>query len=111
MKCLSLCDFSRVISRGSLNNGFYYFNFMEIDMPKDLNNRSQIPNLINDASFASMLSMSTSWIRGERSKRLKGKDHTLEIDPVMIGSSPRYLISDVEAFIASLVSANKRGDV
>ena len=67
------------------------------------------PKLVNDKSVAAKLSMSPSWVRKQRSNRNHGLSHTLEIDPVMIGSSPRYLISDVDAFIASLVTANKNG--
>ena len=65
--------------------------------------------LIGDRAVASKLSMSQSWVRGQRHLRKRELPHTLEIDPVMIGSSPRYLISDVEAFIESLVPANKNG--
>jgi hypothetical protein len=66
-------------------------------------------NLLNDADIALTLSMSRSWVRGQRSDRKHGLPHTLKIDPVMIGSSPRYLVSDVEGFIEGLVPANKNG--
>ena len=65
--------------------------------------------LIRDKELASRMAMSGSWVRGERHKRRKGLPHTLNIDPVMIGSSPRYRIEDVEAFIEGLVPANQNG--
>jgi len=64
-------------------------------------------NLICDAEVASTLSMSRSWVRGERRNRRKGLSHTLNIDPVMVGSSPRYRIVDIEAFIEGLTPANE----
>ena len=63
--------------------------------------------LIDDKAFAAHLSLSPSWVRVERHKRRKGLPHTLNIDPVMVGSSPRYRVEDVEAFIEGLTSANE----
>ena len=65
--------------------------------------------LVTDRSVAEALSMSQSWVRGQRSDRINDRAHILDIDPVMVGSSPRYLVSDVEAFIEKLVPANKNG--
>ena len=65
--------------------------------------------LIDDKAFAAHLSLSPSWVRVERHKRRKGLPHTLNIDPVMIGSSPRYRMEDVEAFIEGLNPANDNG--
>ena len=48
--------------------------------------------LINDSRIADMLGMSRSWVRKQRFNRRRGLPHTLTIDPVMIGSAPRYLI-------------------
>ena len=62
---------------------------------------------LNDSAVAATVCMSKSWVRVERHKRRKGLPHTLNIDPVMIGSSPRYKIEDVEAFIEGLTSANE----
>ena len=63
----------------------------------------------DDHALAVTLSLSPSWVRGQRYKRRKGLPHTLDIDPVMIGSSPRYRIEDVEAFIKGLIPANQNG--
>lgn len=65
--------------------------------------------LIDDKAFAAHLSLSPSWVRVQRYKRRKGLPHTLNIDPVMIGSSPRYRMEDVEAFIEGLDPANDNG--
>ena len=58
--------------------------------------------LISDADIADMLGMSRSWVRKERLNRRRGLPHTLTIDPVMIGSAPRYRRSEVVDWVASL---------
>jgi predicted DNA-binding transcriptional regulator AlpA len=55
--------------------------------------------LYSDADLALLLRMSRSWIRKERMRRRTGLPHHLTIDPVMIGSCPRYRVSDVEAWL------------
>ena len=65
-----------------------------------------IQAFMDDKGLASTICMSPSWVRVQRYKRRKGFSHTLTIDPVMIGTSPRYRIEDVEAFIESLAPAN-----
>lgn len=62
---------------------------------------------LNDTAVAETMCMSKSWVRVERHKRRKGLPHILSIDPVMIGSSPRYRMEDLEAFIEGLTSANE----
>ena len=69
--------------------------------------KDQASRLVGDTTLASLLAMSNSWVRVERHKRRNGLPHTLNIDPVMVGSSPRYKIEDVEAFIEGLTSANE----
>lgn len=58
--------------------------------------------LISDADIADMLGMSRSWVRKERLNRRRALPHTLIIDPVMIGSAPRYRRSEVMDWVASL---------
>lgn len=67
------------------------------------------PIFLNDSAVAETVCMSPSWVRVQRYKRRKGLPHTLNIDPVMIGSSPRYRMEDVEAFIEGLDPANDNG--
>ena len=67
------------------------------------------PIFLNDSAVAETVCMSPSWVRVQRYKRRKGLPHTLNIDPVMIGTSPRYRMEDVEAFIEGLDPANDNG--
>ena len=62
--------------------------------------------LLNDTALAAMVGMSNSWIRVQRYIRRRGLPHILNIDPTMVGTSPRYRIEDVEAFIEGLAPAN-----
>ncbi|MBT4885661.1 MAG: helix-turn-helix domain-containing protein [Planctomycetaceae bacterium] len=62
--------------------------------------------LIGDNEIADLLSVSRSWIRVERHKRRHGQNHKFNIDPVMIGSMPRYRHEDVIAWINNLTPAN-----
>ena len=71
--------------------------------------KDQASRLVGDTKLASLLAMSNSWVRVERHKRRKGLPHVLNIDPVMIGSSPRYRTEDVEEFISGLIPANQNG--
>ena len=71
--------------------------------------KDQASRLVGDTTLASLLAMSNSWVRVERHKRRNGLPHTLNIDPVMIGTSPRYRIEDVEAFIKGLDPVNNNG--
>jgi hypothetical protein len=43
--------------------------------------------------------MSRPWIRKQRMSRRAGLPHVLGIDPIMIGSRPRYRLADVEAWL------------
>ena len=78
-------------------------------MNMDYKTQIQQPALISDTILAKKLTMSNSWVRQQRFKRKKGEDHSLTIDPVMVGTSPRYRIEDVEAFIEGLAPANNNG--
>lgn len=60
------------------------------------------PAFYNDKDIARRLSLSPSWVRGQRHKRRNGQPHILDIDPRYIGSCPRYVVSEVEAFIGAI---------
>lgn len=60
------------------------------------------PILICDKEVARLIGMSPSWIRVQRWKRRKGVEHTFTVDPVLIGTSPRYRAEDVNSWIDSL---------
>ncbi len=57
--------------------------------------------LVRDVYLAQLMSMSQSWVRKQRMYRRQGLPHILNIDPVMIGSVPRYRAADVQAWLAS----------
>ncbi len=57
--------------------------------------------LVNDVEIARLLSVSRSWVRKQRFLRRHGLPHVFDIDPVMIGSLPRYRLEDVRAWISA----------
>lgn len=57
---------------------------------------------LNDRDVATILNVSPNTIRVQRHYRLHGKDHYLKIDPVRIGSLPRYRREDVAALVGQL---------
>ncbi len=60
--------------------------------------------LVDDAYIAKRISMSPGWVRKQRFNRRHGLPHVFDIDPVMIGSAPRYRLEDVLAWISSQVT-------
>ena len=55
--------------------------------------------LIRDRDVANLTSMSASWVRGQRHARRHGMPHLLDLDPVMLGSTPLYPREHVVAWI------------
>ena len=80
-------------------------------MPIGENMADDLPDqrsrLVDDAYIAKRLSMSISFIRKQRFLRRRGLPHVFDIDPVMIGSSPRYPLEDVDAWIAALGNSGR----
>jgi hypothetical protein len=62
-----------------------------------------------DSDIAEMLSMSGSWVRHQRYLRRHAKPHVLNIDPIMVGSKPRYRTEDVHQMVGSLNSQHEGG--
>lgn len=62
------------------------------------------PAFYNDKDVARRLNLSPSWVRGQRHKRTHGLPHIFDLDARYIGSCPRYVAGEVEAFIASLAA-------
>ena len=60
------------------------------------------PAFYCDKDIARRLNLSPSWVRGQRHKRTHGLPHILDLEPRYIGSCPRYVAEEVEAFIASI---------
>ena len=66
--------------------------------------------LLKDSDIAEMLSMSCSWVRHQRYLRRHARPHLLDVDPIMVGSNPRYKIDDVENVIAGLSNQELGGN-
>jgi hypothetical protein len=62
------------------------------------------PAFYTDKDIARRLNLSPSWVRGQRHKRTHGLPHILDLDPRYVGSCPRYVKEEVEAFIAKLTA-------
>lgn len=63
-----------------------------------------LTKLLCDKDVAILVSMSPSWVRVQRFKRKAGIEHSFTVDPVFIGSSPRYKPEDILNWISSLSS-------
>lgn len=63
-----------------------------------------IPKFYSDKDVARILSMSPAWVRGQRHKRRHGLPHIFDLDPRYIGSCPRYVAREVEAFIEAITA-------
>lgn len=57
---------------------------------------------LTDKAIAHILNVSPSWVRKQRHLRRKGEEHFLTIDAIYIGSSPRYLASEMHAWLENL---------
>ena len=64
--------------------------------------------LVDDAYVAGLLCISRSCVRKQRLLRRRGLPHFFDIDPIMIGSLPRYRLEDVMAWIDTLGIAGGR---
>ncbi|HEV2533327.1 hypothetical protein [Phenylobacterium sp.] len=64
--------------------------------------------LYNDRQVAAFLGVSTSWVRLQRFNRRHGKPHVFNLDPVLVGSSPRYVRRDVDEFVVGLIRNRER---
>lgn len=60
------------------------------------------PAFLTDKDVARKLSLSTSWVRVQRHKRAKGLPHILNVEARYIGTCPRYVRGEIEAFIAAI---------
>lgn len=66
------------------------------------------PALLNDKALAQLLCISQSWVRKQRWLKRKGLSHVLTIDPIMIGSTPRYRQEDVMYWLERQPNASPR---
>ena len=67
-----------------------------------------IIQLYNDKQVAALLGFSLSWVRQQRFKRRHGKRHTLDIDPIRLGASTRYLRADIDRFVQNIITSPDR---
>lgn len=61
-----------------------------------------VERLLNDAEIAGLIRLSVSWVRQQRFLRRHGRPHALTVDPVLIGTAPRYRRDEVMAWIEGL---------
>ncbi len=54
---------------------------------------------LNDKAIAARVRFSVEWVRQQRHRRRHGLDHAFTVDPVMIGTKPRYRADEVEAWL------------
>ena len=62
------------------------------------------PAFYTDKDVARKLNLSSSWVRVQRHKRQKGLPHILDVDARYIGTCPRYVRDEIEAFVAAIVA-------
>lgn len=58
------------------------------------------PAFYTDKDIARRLNLSPSWVKGQRHRRRHGLPHIMNLEPRYIGSCPRYVAEEVEAFVA-----------
>lgn len=72
--------------------------------------RAKMENVFyTDNDIAHRLNLSSSWVRGQRHKRKNGLPHILNLEPRYIGSCPRYVVDEVEAFISAIIEDRQAG--
>ena len=60
------------------------------------------PAFYTDKDVAIRLALSPSWVRGQRHKRKYGHPHLLDVDARYIGTCPRYLKTEIDAFVEAI---------
>ena len=63
---------------------------------------------LSDRDIAEYLSLTSSWVRKQRWLRRQNESHVLSIDPILIGSTPRYRISDFVEWLGNLENGGDR---
>lgn len=65
--------------------------------------------LVNDGWVAARLQMKVATIRSQRYRRRHGLDHWFDVDPVFIGSRPRYGRADIIAWLERQYTQSMNG--
>lgn len=68
----------------------------------DTPNNMEFPTYLSDKDLAELVRMSPSWVRKQRMLRNRGENHSLTVDPIYIGNSPRYLIAEIRNWLKGL---------
>ena len=71
----------------------------------------QTLNLLNDRAISAMLCISQSWVRKQRWLRRKGDPHIFTIEPIFIGTAPRYRADDVVGWLESQKTQNTNQEI
>jgi predicted DNA-binding transcriptional regulator AlpA len=58
--------------------------------------------LISDGEVAQRLAVSRSWVRKQRFLKRHHLPHVFSLEPVMVGSMPRYRPGDLNQWVGSL---------
>ena len=70
-------------------------------------NPTAYTTFVDDKWLAQRTGFKPPTFRGQRFKRLHDEDHWFDVDPVYIGSKPRYRLSDALAWLKRLGYATK----
>jgi hypothetical protein len=68
---------------------------------------SEESEFITDTWLAEQLQMAVATVRSQRFKRLHGEPHWLDIDPIYIGSKPRYRRIDALDWLSAQASKRR----
>ena len=60
---------------------------------------------LSDLQIGRLVGFSSEWVRQQRYFRRHGRKHAFQLDPIYIGSKPRYRAADVYAWVDSLGGA------
>ena len=66
---------------------------------------------LTDKDVARKINFSPSWVRGQRHKRQKGLPHTFDVEARYIGSCPRYVADEIDAFVAAITACGSKNNV
>ncbi len=78
-------------------------------LPKEVQSPDPLTTFVDDHWLAQRIGMKVATIRSQRFKRRHGLPHWLDLDPVMIGSKPRYRLSTALNWLQGQVRQNTIG--
>ena len=78
-------------------------------LPKEVQSPDALTTFVDDHWLAQRIGMKVATIRSQRFKRRHALPHWLDLDPVMIGSKPRYRLSTALNWLQGQVRQNTIG--